>query len=120
MMEIGWLAPDGTMIECALMDHVATATELAEKMGWKEYDADFHRTPPDDFLMEHGFVHITRGMFFDRNYHIMHKKHYTQPQKDWLKPRVEDNWDNLNSFCQMDWGWENNEDYLKAFDEYRK
>lgn len=108
MIEIGWLAPDGTLYECDTMEHISVAKDLAEKLGWKEYDENFNRTCwADDFLMEHGYVHITRSMMFGHEYHLIHEKHYTQAQKDWLKPRVEENWKWLSKLDQFEWKEEN-------------
>lgn len=110
MMELGWLAPDGTMIECQLMEHIYVAEEIAERLGWKEIDIDGNRVYADQFLMNHGFVHITRSLLFGHDYHIFHDKHFTQAQKDWLRPRIEENLEYISKGSLISWQWENNEE----------
>lgn len=107
MIELGWLSPSGEMHECGYMEHMAVAQDLAEKLGWHELDENMNRVHADDFLMQHGWVHITRSAFFGHEYFLLHDKHYTQAQKDWLKPRVEENWEWIEKLSQMEWEEEN-------------
>jgi hypothetical protein len=103
MIELGWLAPDGTMYECNTMEHIIIAEDIAKKLGWHELDTEGNRVCADDFLMQHGYVHITRSMIFGHEYFLLHEKHYTPAQKEWLKPRVIESWDFLEHFAQDEW-----------------
>ena len=107
MIEIGWLAPDGTMYECATMEHNVVAEKLAEKIGWHELDENFNRITADDFLIKNGWVHITRQMIFGHNYLFLHEKHYTEAQKNWLRPKIEENWEDIDPLDKWDWEEEN-------------
>lgn len=106
-LELGWLAPNGSMYECGLMEHFSVAQDIAEKLGWKELDAEGNRVWADDFLLQHGYVHITQSALFGCEYFLIHDKHYTQAQKEWLKPRVEANWESIEKLSQFEWESEN-------------
>lgn len=87
-MKTGWLSPTGELIECEIRDHVETAHMLCEKLGY--VCADYYH--PDDTLLAHRWVHITRLSFFSHNYMIFHdvNQGYTPEQIRYLRPFFED------------------------------
>lgn len=111
MFIIGWLSPEGKMYDCEYMDHIDEASEII-----KEYNYESSNRP-DDILMNHGWVHLTRisfcvpfpqwGIFWkDPWWH-----HLTEAQKFFLKPYVEEYKDFIYESCLTDLEYEF--DFLK-------
>ena len=99
MMTLGWLSPNGELIEADYMSHIYIAEDICKKYyGLEEVWL------PDDELINHGWVHITMTTFMDHEIHIIWKfgGHLTEAQKNYLKPEVEANINWLNKSCKMD------------------
>ena len=101
MIEMGWLSPEGELIEAGYMDHISIADKIVEQRYLTLYLED---GAPDGWLIDHGWVHISRLIMFEHKYIIMwyFHGHLTQAQKDWLKPRVEQNWNLIENYCKND------------------
>ena len=94
-MKLGWISPDGDFIECHSYDHIATATELCKKFGYK---ADIlERVPDDTLLMRHGWAYVGISEL-DHNYRVGWSKFLTEPQKNVLKEYLES--DRLDKYCR--------------------
>lgn len=99
-MVLGWLSPDGEMIEAGYLEHIIVADKICEK-----YYNTYIDSVPDDFLLEKGWVHITMTMWIDHAYWVMwaySSHHLTQAQKDYLRPVVINNWNWISKSCQRD------------------
>ena len=96
-MQLGWLSPGGEMIEAGYLDHIAVADDIALKY----YQVDETDDLPDEFLMDHGWVHITISIF-DGQYHIMWYHHLTDNQKQYLIPKIEQEWNMMSDFTKID------------------
>lgn len=98
-MILGWLSPDGEMIEVDYMQHLYVAGELCKKYyGIEELYV------PDEILLEHGWVHLTMTTFINYEYHVIWKYggHLTEAQKEYLKPVILEDLNWLNKSCKMD------------------
>lgn len=100
-IEMGWLSPEGELIEAGYLYHISVADEIVEKRYSTLYVED---GAPDDWLINHGWVHISRLVMLGYKYIITWNfiHHLTQAQKEWLKPRVEENWNWIEDFCKTD------------------
>ena len=94
-MDLQWLSPEGKTYPCSYMEHISTAYELAK--SYKDYDRD---SRPDEFLMERNWIHITMSCFFGHGYNILYYEHPTPEQIRYLKPLLEDEWDNVDPACK--------------------
>ena len=101
MIEMGWLSPEGELIEADYLNHIHVADEIIEKRYSTLY---IENGAPDEWLIEHGWIHISRQVMLGHKYIIMWNflKPLTQAQKTWLKPRVEENWEWIEQFCKND------------------
>ena len=97
-MDLGWLSPDGQFFMCHIMEHYATAQKLA-----KRYNNGEEVEHADDWLMQNGWVHITRSMLFGHEYFILHDKSFTNPQKEYLEPLIKQNWECIDRISQIEW-----------------
>lgn len=86
-MELGWLSPNGEFIEVNYLEHLRVAQEIV--LNYYKIDI---QDIPDDFLMNHGWVHITINTTIDHVIHIFYTRHLTEAQKYFLKPYVEEFW----------------------------
>lgn len=85
-MPIGWLSPTGEMLKCESYEHCTFAIDIMEKYEYpKFYSAD-------ETLIAHQWVRITRGSFFDHDYHIYYNlsKGLTVDQIHFLRPYLDD------------------------------
>lgn len=82
--KFGWLAPDGSFVECGSYEHVSIARDLVKK--FYPDDPNYHW---DDILLAKGWVHIGISAF-DHEYVFWWNKFLTEPQKAFLKPYFED------------------------------
>ena len=80
-MKLGWLSPT-EFFPCKLCEHTYVAHEFCEKLGYT-YDSC-----PNDVLIEHGWVHITKSIFFG-DYHIFWQKKLNDYQRNFLRPYME-------------------------------
>jgi len=86
---IGWLGPDGRLIECGYQEHLAVAEDIAVKLGAPEGGLY------DEYLLNHGWCHLTVMMFMNHGWAVIfpYSDRITREQHDFLKPYVEDNLD---------------------------
>lgn len=99
MMVLGWLSPNGELIEADYMTHIYVASDICEK-----YYGLTNVWLADDELINRGWVHITMTTFIDHELHVIWKfgGHLTEAQKEYLKPEVESNIEWLNKSCRLD------------------
>lgn len=64
-MPIGWLSPTGEIIECYTYEHTAIASNIVDKYGLASIGLS-----SDEVLIKNQWIHITRGQFFDHDYHV--------------------------------------------------
>ena len=98
---LGWLSPDGKLYECGYMEHLAVADEICRQLG-VDLETVQHK---DDYLLEHGWVHLTCTTFFEHKWFVIfphNTDRLTQAQHDFLKPYVEDNIDWISDLCRTD------------------
>ena len=108
-MDLGWLSPTGEFIKCALMDHLAVAEDIADKLNYPSYDTVKDRIiHADDRLLRNGWVHITRSMLGSRDYIINWENHLTPEQKRYLNPIFENFKDSIDRISICEWEEENN------------
>ena len=81
--KLGWLAPDGSFLECGCFEHVSVAKELVEKFYPNEPSSHY-----DDVLLDKGWVHIGISAI-DHDYYFWWNKFLTEPQKQFMKPYFE-------------------------------
>lgn len=101
MIKMGWLSPEGELIEAGYMDHILIADQIIEKRYATQY---IENGAPDDWLIDHGWVHISQLRMSGSKYIFTWAfvNPLTQAQKDWLKPRVEKNWDLIEKWSKED------------------
>ena len=81
--KLGWLAPDGSFLECGCFEHVSVAKELVEKFYPNEPSNHY-----DDVLLDKGWVHIGISAI-DHDYYFWWNNFLTEPQKQFMKPYFE-------------------------------
>lgn len=107
MFITGWLSPEGKMYNCEYMDHIAKADTLI-----KEYNYEKENNRPDDILMNHGWVHLTKMSFcmpFPQwciFWKDPSRRHLTEAQKIFLKPYIEEYKDFICESCITDLKYE--------------
>lgn len=100
MLQFGWLSRS-EFYPCDIMDHVWEAERLCREYGYVSVNSR-----PDDVLMDHGWVHITRSAF-SGEYRIYWDKHLNEYQKSFLRPYMESG--NIEDFCLREFRYEENE-----------
>ena len=74
--KLGWLSPDGELVECNSFDHISSACEICGNA-------------PDDVLLAHGWLHLTYSML-DHEYRIYYAYfnhvRLTEAQKAYIRP----------------------------------
>lgn len=65
--KLGWLSPDGELVECNSFDHIYSASEICDKLGYSYTNA--RGNVPDDVLLAHGWLHLTYSLL-DHEYRI--------------------------------------------------
>ena len=92
-MPIGWLSPTGEMVKCDTFEHITVAFDLANK-----YNFNYRDFKPDEALIKNQWIHITRSLILDHDYHVYYKlsKGPTVEQIHFLKPYFE------NEDCPLD------------------
>lgn len=92
-MPIGWLSPTGEMIKCNTYEHITVAFRLVDR-----YVFNYTGFNPDEVLIENQWIHITRGLMLDHDYHVYYNvsKGPTIEQIHFLKPYFE------NKDCPLD------------------
>lgn len=101
---LGWLSPEGKLYPCGYMEHLGYADTLREEL-YPGVDSNEH---PDDFLLNRGWVELTRFTFFGHKYMVIFMwddfdtGKLTPEQHHYLKPFVEDNWDEIDETCKFD------------------
>lgn len=110
-MNLGWLSPTGEFIQCALMDHLSVARDIAEKLNYPTYDSVKDKLlHPDDRLYNHGWAHITRSLLGAHEYMINWERHLTLEQKRYLEPIFEDDSILIDRLSRFEWEEEMNND----------
>lgn len=93
--KIGWLSPSGELHECNAYGHLQLAYELVK--------GKIPRNVADQYLLEHGWVVIYRGEFFDHDWHICWTRFLSENQISFLRPIFENPINNIDSMCIENW-----------------
>ena len=96
---LGWLSPEGEIIECESMEHLRVAKNLIE-MRYHELED----CAPDEYLMNHGWAHLTRYCMISHEFLVFWKygSHLTNAQREFLRPIVKDNWEWFSKSSKLD------------------
>lgn len=85
--KLGWLSPDGELVECNSFDHIAAASEICDKLSYSYTNA--RGNAPDDVLLAHGWLHLTYSLL-DHEYRIYYAYfnhvRLTEAQKAYIRP----------------------------------
>ena len=85
--KLGWLSPDGELVECNSFDHISSASEICDKIGYSYTNA--RGNAPDDVLLAHGWLHLTFSLL-DHEYRIYYAYfnhvRLTEAQKAYIPP----------------------------------
>ena len=85
--KLGWLSPDGELVECNSFDHISSASEICDKLGYSYTNA--RGNTPDDVLLAHGWLHLTYSML-DHEYRIYYAYfnhvRLTEAQRAYIRP----------------------------------
>lgn len=105
MLKLGWLSPDGKLIECGSYEHISIAHDLVKQ--YKYATEILNRKPDDDVLVDNGWVHIGISSF-DHKYVVWwnYRKLLSYEQKQYLEPYFE-NKDSVTDSCYMHWEEDN-------------
>ena len=110
-MNLGWLSPTGEFIQCALMDHLSVAREIADELNYPKYDDIKDKLlHPDEQLLRNGWVHITRFQLGAHEYVVYWQRHLTQEQKRYLEPFFNDDNSLIDRLSRFEWEEEINND----------
>ncbi len=87
---IGFLTPDGTLIECDAWEHLDKATEIAEELEKRAFRT---RLSAEEYLLKRGYIAIRSrdvyGMvgFLDENKNVIH---LTEEQRKWFEAHYDE------------------------------
>ena len=70
--KLGWLSPDGELVDCKSFDHISSASEICDKLGYSYTNA--RGNTPDDVLLAHGWLHLTFSLLL------------TEAQRAYIRP----------------------------------
>lgn len=59
---LGWMSPDGQLIECSYAEHEMAAKDIVQISGWLDDDVPAHKPRPDKSCA--GFVRPPKDIFF--------------------------------------------------------
>lgn len=108
IFKMGWLSPEGELIECGSYEHVSVARNIAYQRGYSQIDANGKKINPDDQLMQNGWAYIGVSDL-DQELRIGWNNWLTNSQKQFLKPYFENEveWRPINQIAKYRWEQEN-------------
>ena len=108
-MQTGWVAKDGSFYPCETYEHVSVAENLIKKLKlprMENHDRYLGVDAPDDVLLHHGWVRITRSLLFSKEQNIYWEKRLTSDQISFLMPYFEENDEVISETSKMRWEYE--------------
>jgi len=104
-LKLGWLSPDGKLVECGSYEHMSVARDLVDKH--KYVRPLLERKPDDDILIDNGWAHIGISAL-EHRYVIWwnQRRILSNEQKNFLFPYFADK-DLVTSSCWINWEEDN-------------